>query len=331
MQLVTTLLLLALLSQIAFASTSYPTNPQLAQSTIILSHQGITAYDPQTLKPRWFSLTALQTDAPTQAADKLLVGSSRGLYALDTGTGETLWRFAPGTRLFSPSVRGGMAYIAGIDGTLRNLMVNSGRLIWQQKISDGWIYPPAIIDGLLITGGQEGTVWAVEATTGELRWHYSVGQELVFRPVATASGLAIITTFEGKVFAIDSQSGQLRWQQQHPVASFSPVVSDNKIYLPGYDNQLRVVEINSGRLLWSRSLPGQSTAPPQIHSGRTLIVTHEGNYLLLDSNSGNTLDQGKVAANSLGALLLDDQPPLFFSQHRNISTTQPVLFRSSSK
>lgn len=325
MQVTTTLLLLALLSPIATTGASYPANPQADHSAIFLSHQGVTAYDRQNLKVRWSCLSELQTDEPTLASGKLLVGSSSGVIALDTESGKTLWRYSVGGRLFSPSIEGGSAFVAGIDGRLHKLNLDSGQLIWQRKISDGWIYPPAIVDGLLITGGQDGKIQAVDESTGALRWHFDVGQELVFRPVATGGGSVIITTFEGKVFAIDGPSGQLQWQQQHPVASFSPAVRDGHIYLPGYDNRLRVLASDSGQLLWSRALSGRPAAAPQVHPKNSLIVTQEGDYLLLDNASGNTLHQGHIAGNSLGAVLLNDQTPLFFSQGGNIPATQPVL------
>ncbi|MES9904456.1 MAG: PQQ-binding-like beta-propeller repeat protein [Sedimenticola sp.] len=320
-----TLLMLILFSPTLLADTGYPTNPQQVSSAIVMSHQGISAYDPLTLKMRWSSLANLHTDEPTQAPGMLLVGSSDGLFSLSSITGGVRWRFGPGRRLFSPTISGDLAYTTGIDGTLYTLSLGSGHLIRQQKISEGWIYPPAIIGGLLITGGEDGTVRAIEAATGVLRWLRPLGQELVYRPVAGPSGSVIITTFEGRVFVIDGLNGEVRLQRQDPVASFSPVVDEERIYLTGYDNQLRVLDGISGELLWTKTLPGRPVVSPQIHSKCLLVTSGEGNYLLLNKHSGATLDQGRSSTSSLGALVLNDQRMVFFQSHGKIPTTRPVF------
>ncbi len=330
MRLLAIFILLMLYVPLAAADISYPTNPQWSKHVLLVSHQGITAYDTQTLQPRWSALATLQTNEPTWVDNKLLVGSSLGLYALDVETGETLWHFSNGAHLFSPSVKDGIAYVASINGTLYALVADSGQLIWQKRISNGWIYPPAIIGNRLISGGQDGAIQAIDMANGELHWRYDVGQELVFRPVATHSGSVIVTTFAGKVFAIDGLSGQLRWQQQHSVASFSPVVSQGLIYLSGYDNQLRVLESDKGELLWHRALPGRPSNTPQIDSTRILFLTQEGRYLLLNKSTGQPLTQGNINTTTPGALLLENQPPLFFSQHGNTPTTSPLLLHSNN-
>lgn len=319
-------LLLTLLAPMAFADFAYPANPQRTGPLIVLSDQGVNAYDSRSLQPQWSSLTRLQTDAPTLAADRLLVGSSSGLHALDVMTGDTVWQFAPETRLFSPSVQDDIAYVAGIDGVLRALTVDTGRLIWQRRISTGWIYPPAIVDDLLITGGQEGLLWGLDRHTGDLHWQQPLGQELVYRPVAGPNGSVIVTTFDGIISTLQARNGELIWQRQHPVASFSPTVDGDRILLTGYDNRLRALDIRSGHLLWSTRLTGHPAGELQLRVNRVLSVRQDGTYLLLDSRSGTVVTQGKAAPNSLGGLLISEQELLIFSSQGNNSPLAPVLF-----
>ncbi len=103
MHLLTIFILLMLHMPLAATDINYLTNPQLSKNALLISHQGVTAYDTQTPQPRWPALATLQTNEPTRVDNKLLVGSSCGLYALDVETGETLWHFSNGDTSSHPT------------------------------------------------------------------------------------------------------------------------------------------------------------------------------------------------------------------------------------
>ncbi|MEF8788425.1 MAG: PQQ-binding-like beta-propeller repeat protein, partial [Planctomycetota bacterium] len=71
------------------------------------------------------------------AADGKVFGASREghfVYALDAGTGETLWRFRTGGPVDSPpTIAGGRAYVGSTDGNVYCLQTDDGALVWRYR------------------------------------------------------------------------------------------------------------------------------------------------------------------------------------------------------
>jgi outer membrane protein assembly factor BamB len=83
---------------------------------------------------------------------KIFVGTSGGLYAVNTPDGSVAWKAKlgdsnPGT----PTVDDGSVFVADRSGTLYQFDANSGALLWQfSGLGGGYVGEPIVADGLLV-------------------------------------------------------------------------------------------------------------------------------------------------------------------------------------
>jgi len=261
-------------------------NPQAAGNQLIISSQGITAYDRESLQSRWQLLQGEQTDELVMAGGLLLATSSSGLYAIDTTAGRVVWKLPSDTRLFTPTVDAGTVYLAGEDGRLRALELQSGHPLWQRRFP-GWVYPPAVQGDRLYTGGSDGRLWALKRTDGSHLWERSLGQQLVYRPVLTRQGSLITTNFNGEVQAF-SKGGELLWRKRLPSVLLSPVEVDGRLIFSGLDNRLYALDGTSGETGWSLSLGDRLAAPLVVHQGSLLAGLDDGRVLEIGLADGQS-------------------------------------------
>ena len=103
---------------VAAAEVRYPENPYIGRDDIFISFDGVHAYRRDDLKKRWSALLGEHTFEPVAHQHLLLVGSSRGLYALRANDGSVLWQVETDNEIFTPVVVNGVAYAGSRNGTL---------------------------------------------------------------------------------------------------------------------------------------------------------------------------------------------------------------------
>ncbi|MBT2968352.1 MAG: hypothetical protein B6D72_15770 [gamma proteobacterium symbiont of Ctena orbiculata] len=269
----------------AFAALSEIGQPA---SPILVSDDGISLIDSKTLSRRWQRLQGEQTFEPAIAAGRILVSSSRGLYAIDRRQGDILWRLPDKQLGFTPVIDGDAVYLASRDGRLTAIDSRQGGVIWETALQ-GWVYPPALAGELLFTGGSDATLWAIERGSGRVAWSRPLGQEMVYSPVALADGRIVVTTFDREIISFN-QAGQLLWRQRYPAILKTPIVTDEGLIFSGMDQVLRAVDGGSGRLLWQQRLPQPLAAELGYQRGLILAALENGDIWLIDSSRG-TLQQ----------------------------------------
>jgi outer membrane protein assembly factor BamB len=268
---------------------SYPDNPLLLDGALYLADAGLARFDRNGITEQWRILGGIQVLEPVAAGDRVLVGTSRGLYALSSDDGEILWHIPAEQTLYSPTVASGIAYLGGQDGRLRAVTIADGRELWSRKLPGKWVYSPALSGDTLITGGQGSRLWGIDTLTGEIRWQAALDQELVFSPVADESGRVYVSTFSGRLSALNAASGATLWSRALPVTGYQPSVRNGRVHMPGLDGVMRTVAADSGELLWKKQLGSRPSTPPLVHKSQLLLVTESGRFLLLDAISGELL------------------------------------------
>jgi outer membrane protein assembly factor BamB len=107
---------------------------------------------------------------------------------------------------------------------------------------------------------QSGLVSALDASDGRVLWRHPLpdGDRPAAAPML-AGGLALVLTHSGKrVEALDPSSGGIRWQRD--VSAYEGVRSvGGTLLLTAADGTVSGVDAASGRDLWSRRIPGQSS------------------------------------------------------------------------
>jgi outer membrane protein assembly factor BamB len=183
--------------------------------------------------------------AATVAYGVAYVGTDYGfLYAVDTGTGTFLWKFA-GTQYQGfgpPAVTNGTAYVDGGDGILYALDANTGALLWEYATGYGAAgSSPAVANGAVYVGGGDGNFYALDANNGALRWAFPTGGLPGTSP-ALANGVVYFGIAYGNdIFALDASTGALLWSFTTGDWIFSsPAVVNGMVYIGSLDGNLYV-------------------------------------------------------------------------------------------
>lgn len=270
---------------------------------------------------QWTQLQGLQTFTPVEQDGLVLVGSSNGLYALDSEHGGIIWQRQIEQTVFAPVIRDGVTYSASRDGLLHAYETLSGKSLWQHQLS-GWLYPPAISGKVLFSGGSDGLLWALSTINGALLWRHKLSQEMVYKAVVTADDMVVVTTFDGKVTALNGEDGRLLWQTQLTSPVFSPITDGERLFFTSFNGLIRALNIQSGELLWQVETGGDQTQQLLLASGR-LLATLEQGLVSLAPDSGKRLRQHALPGLPLGKPSIHKgQIRLFYQQSGVIGLAQ---------
>ena len=282
------------------AEVRYPDNPFVGSSAVFISSDGLHSYTRNNLQHQWSALQAEHTFEPVVHQHVLLVGSSRGLYALRAQDGRVLWHVEARNEIFTPVVANGVAYAGSRDGTLYAFDAINGRERWRARFP-GWVYSPAFFGDTLITGGQDATLWAVDSSNGEQRWSRHLPGEVVFSPVPGGPFTVLATTFAADLIAFDSASGTQRWRLQTPTANMTTTISGNRILLTGFDGSLRKINPDSGTLDWKAQLDGRLSSPRLVDANLVVISNDEGKAFVLNGEDGARIAEARFENELVGA------------------------------
>lgn len=269
------------------AAALYPRNPLLHDDSIYLSHQGVYRFDHGQAEPAWTSLPGVETFAPVIQRDLLLVGSTRGLYALHTASGEIAWHIEKQHTLFTPMIAQ-RAFAGSVHGELYAIEPHDGAIDWRRRF-DGWIYSPAADAGTgrLWTGGQAHALFQLASEDGALLRKVETSQESVFSPVDLGSGQIGVNLFDGSSVVITGSGGV----SVLPGDSLpSGIMRRGEIIYRGHgDGRLAAFARADRALLWQRKLvPANLTLHPSL-PGTLLLSDGDRNLLLFDLERNQVL------------------------------------------
>jgi len=179
------------------------------------------------------------------------------IYALSLETGDLLdWSFkADAGFSSSPVIYENTIFISSFDRYLYAINISSDVPMWKfpkEEPTDNWFWAsPVISEGIVYAGCLDGLVYAIEAKTGEKLWEFDTGSQIVTSPVLIDNLLLIINeSGTVYVFNLDSElvdeAVPLKTIAIDAAVRSSFCAQEGMVYIRGDDNQLYVVDINSG-------------------------------------------------------------------------------------
>ena len=167
----------------------------------------------------------------------------------------------------TPSVIGGLLFVADQYGKLVATDISSGEPVWQ--IHDKNVNYTSGAGGgvgMVFIGTGDGCVIARDAQTGNLKWVAKVSSEILSAPTAF-NQITVVRTGDGNIYGLDSATGKEIWNYDRTVPSLTlrgnapPVISGDRVFA-GFDNgRLVALDLKSGQSLWD--------SPLAIPSGRS--------------------------------------------------------------
>jgi outer membrane protein assembly factor BamB len=213
--------------------------------------------------------------APVVAGDAVVVGvadlddgRAGGVVAFELASGAPRWQARVGTSVTTTPVvhAGGVSVLAG-DGVLWTVGLADGVERWRVDLGAGLdashartASSPAVAGDLVVAALQDRLV-ALDAATGAERWRLSAGgQSFTSHHAAVVSdGETIVAALGRAPVALVGVGlgGEKKWQRDlaHPrLLEASPAIADGRVYLLLIDGELVVLDLGTGETLWQKGI-----------------------------------------------------------------------------
>lgn len=154
-----------------------------------------------------------------------------------------------------PAVADGRVYAAAVEGGVRALDLQTGRVVWHYESELRLAGGPGVGDGLVVVGGLDGNVIALDAATGAEKWRAQLKAEIISAPTI-GLGSVFVRSNDGRVTAFDAASGDRRWfwNRDTPTLSLrgngSPVLGPGYVFVGNDDGTVAALSADDGRPLW---------------------------------------------------------------------------------
>ncbi|MDD2251355.1 MAG: PQQ-binding-like beta-propeller repeat protein [Dehalococcoidales bacterium] len=217
--------------------------------------------------------------SPLIAHESVYVGSTDGnLYAYDAASLTYRWQYNTGGEIWAaPAVWGNSIFAASFDKKLYSIDAESGQSNWDEPFETNGpiIASPLVYGDVVIIASLDRHVYAVDAETGELVWSYPAGD--------------------------NDENAPKRWLWA------TPVTGDGKIYIPGMDGKVYVIEASAGGLEGIIEI-GESVASTPVFAGNRLVLaTESGKIYSVDTDNYQKIELRNIDTELSSPLGVDGQ------------------------
>ncbi|MCO6449461.1 MAG: PQQ-binding-like beta-propeller repeat protein [Caldilineales bacterium] len=265
----------------------------------------VLAIDPAQMKIRW------QQDFPdelinppilvindlvivaTRTASALALNAS--LYALDTATGASRWRWRPDMRALSaPAWAMDRLWTVGSENSVWSLDLHSGQPTGSSPIELGGsqqVAAAAVHGQTLLIPTLDATLIAVDGGTGSVRWRYRHATD-AWASTPLVCGNCVITPFtDGSLALIDANSGKLGWARTDLGKSLPSMTSNGEVLFVGCESGIVALNLADGAERWRHASERKVTAQPLLHENALIVAGHDHTVRAFDPFDGDELWQ----------------------------------------
>lgn len=266
-------------------------------------------------------------DGTLYVGDVSLTDEQSYVYAVDTQSGNALWRYESGDINPSPAIDGNSLVIGetfgspgeGYSGAITSLDRSSGTVNWQLKTNDAIFSSPTIVNGTVFVGSHDNNLYAIELNTGNEKWRFETHSDVVTSPTVT-DGVAYIASGrkDGHVYAIDTDTGEEKWRfktgeyedfnsmDEGGVFNAIPAVGD-VVYAGSSDGRLYALDAESGTEKWNFKAEGLVDSSPAVADGTVFFSSSDDYLYALNAEDGSIVWQVEIPTSSDARPIIADE------------------------
>ena len=166
------------------------------------------------------------------------------------------WTFDVGKFLkSSPVVSTGKIFLGGPTGIFYALDSKTGQVVWKKETGLGVDAPALVHNGKVYVGTKDGWLFCLDAESGKQNWTYETMGEIVGAPnhaihPLTGRKLVLVGSYDNFVHCVDAEDGSIAWKfETLNYVNGTPAIWDKKwVVFGGCDAQLYVVSLEDGNL-----------------------------------------------------------------------------------
>jgi outer membrane protein assembly factor BamB len=178
-------------------------------------------------------------------------------------------------------------YIAGSDGKLYALDAVTGDWLWEYETGEKIWATPALSDGVVYIGSFDKKLYAINAADGTLKWSYQAEGAIVTTPLV-ADGVVYFGSFDRHLYAVNIADGSLKWRFEGENWFWAmPLIHEGALYAGCLDDKVYVLNPASGAEIVSIDLEGQVASSPVAVDKYVVFATRKGVVFSIDTESNN--------------------------------------------
>ena len=237
-----------------------------------------SALDRETGVERWsYQTQGRMFGSPVLDDTALYLTDDAGyIYALDSATGNVLWKVLVATKRFwsTPAIAGKSLFVGSMDKNLYALDLATGKTKWTFKAGGAITSRPLVIGDGVYFGAFDRNFYKVSATSGQKVWSFRSDAWFWNDAVATTDGGTIFVGSLGEnVYALDANSGAARWAYNTGSAvRAAPILRGALVYVTALSGQIYALDAANGTLRKSAPVLGAQALASPAWSGGFLYV-----------------------------------------------------------
>jgi len=244
--------------------------------------------------------------------DLVLVGSRKGeVIAMDKAKGHIQWRAqVPSEVLAPPAAEAGVVVVQSVDGRLTGLAAADGKRLWNVDRSEPALSlrgtaTPVIVTDVVLTGFASGKIAAIGLQNGRLLWETPVAQAQgrseierlidVDVPMLILGRTLLTAAYQGKIVAVDLENGRLLWSRD--ISTYSALDADRtNAYVSDVHGHVYALDLRTGATLWKQDkLQARRLSSPAVTANAVAVGDFEGYIHWLARDDGRFLARERVA------------------------------------
>jgi outer membrane protein assembly factor BamB len=215
------------------------------------------------------------------------------IWTIKTGAG-----ISAGSYNRQPLLVGDEIFTVDIDGLIKNIDAESGKLKWDFETGIESITGLFGNNKIIVASSRNGELNIYDRTDNNLnlRWSARLKGEIRSPPVTNADSL-FIRTVDGRLSSISKADGSIQWTVSHLVPALSltgnsaPILH-NELVIAGFDDgKLAAFDQTNGQVVWEITV-SQPTGRSEIER----LVDVDGQFILGDGVIYVSSYQGRIAA-----------------------------------
>jgi outer membrane protein assembly factor BamB len=195
------------------------------------------------------------------------------------------WKFQADAQVHcAPCVADGLVIIAGCDGKVRSIDLQTAEQAAAASIGANFAASPAWQDGTVYSGSLNGDYLAVDSRAGTVAWNLKdmdIGP--CYAGAAVDGNAVVFASRASKIFRVDAEGGQVQWTfrtggkvDSSPVIVQPPGGGPATVIAGCSDGKIYGINLDDGSAVWEFAAGGEVTASPAIAGGRLVIGTADG-------------------------------------------------------
>lgn len=206
---------------------------------------------------------------------------------------ELLWQHSSSDGIASTAaIVNDRVYMAGLNGYVECLELKTGKPIWKYRSIDdpnpdefapGFKASPLVTDKGVYLGDEDGVFHALDRMTGKRLWNFKTDAEIISSANITKDGKILFGGYDNYLYCLNGADGSLAWKfETDGYVNCSPAIVDNFTFVTGCDEQLRVIDIKTGKQHSKMPLATYLIASPALVGERLYVGTYASEIIAVN-------------------------------------------------